>query len=302
VKVVWTRQEDFRIDQHRTAVLTRARLGLGADGRPVAFEAKIAGDGVWRSLFPWWYAKMKPVDLPMFNLVGGAYAIPNETASYTVVPQSVRIGPFRGNGESHNGYVMETLIDEAAQAAKQDPLAYRRDLLARDARSVAVLDRAAALARWGHAAAERHQGVAFYQSAFYGCRLATIVEVYNSTDGIKVEHVTAVCDSGLVINPMLAERCLEGGLVFGLSNALFEEITLAGGAPEQHNFDEYRVMRMSETPDITVEVISVGEKPGSFGEIGVVPVCAALANAVFQATGARLRSQPYLKSIVKFAL
>jgi isoquinoline 1-oxidoreductase beta subunit len=302
VKVIWTRQEDLRVDQHRTAILTRARLGLGADGRPLAFEAKVAGDGVWRSLFPWWYAKMKPVDLPMFNLVGGAYAIPNETASYTVVPQAVRIGAFRGNGESHNGYVMEALIDEAAHVAKQDPLGYRRALLANDSRSVAVIDRVGVLARWGHAAAGRYQGVAFYQSAFYGCRLAAIVEVSNGKDGIKVEHVTAVCDSGLVINPMLAERCLEGGLVFGLSNALFEEITLAGGAPEQHNFDEYRVMRMNETPDITVEVISVGEKPGSFGEIGVVPVGAALANAIFQATGERLRSQPFSKSNVKFAL
>lgn len=302
VKVIWTRQEDLRIDQHRTAILTRARLGLGVDGRPLAFDAKVAGDGVWRSLFPWWYAKMKPIDLPMFNLVGGPYAIPNETASYTVVPQSVRIGAFRGNGETHNGYIMETLIDEAAHAAKKDPLAYRRDLLAKDARSVAVIDRAATLASWGHAPAGRHQGVAYYQSVFYSCRLAAIVEISNGKDGIKVEHVTAVCDSGLAINPMLAERCLEGGLVFGLSNALFEEITLAGGAPEQHNFDDYRVMRMNETPDITVEVISFGEKPGSFGEIGVVPVGAALANAVFRATGTRLRAQAFSKSNVKFAL
>jgi isoquinoline 1-oxidoreductase beta subunit len=244
---------------------------------------------------------MKPLDLPMFNLIAGPYGVPNEVGTYRVVPHPVRIGAFRGNGETHNGYIMETMIDEAAHAAQTDPLAYRRARVSEDARSTAVLDRVAALSRWGKVEKGRFQGVAYYQAAFYGCRLAAVVEISNGEQGIKVEHVTAVCDSGLVINPMLAERCIEGGLIFGIGNAIYEEITLAGGAPEQHNFNDYRLIRMNEAPDTTVEIINFGEKPGNFGEIGVMPVGAALANAIFKATGKRLRTQPFIKSDVKFA-
>ncbi|MFP3553956.1 molybdopterin cofactor-binding domain-containing protein [Paraburkholderia sp. SIMBA_049] len=301
VKVIWTRAEDLRVDQHRTAVIGRARMGLDAAGMPVAYEAKIASDGVWRSMFPWWYAKKKPLDLPLFTLVGSSYGIPNESGTYVLTPHPVRIGAFRGNNETHNGFLLETIIDEAAHASKSDPLKYRRKLLKHDPRSTAVIDRAAELAGWGNAVPGRYQGVAFYQSEFYRCRLAVIVEVSTSEKGIKVERIVGVCDSGLVINPLLAERCIEAGMVFGLSNTLYERITLSGGAPEQRNFNDYRVLRFDETPEIKVEVISVGEQPGSFGEIGVVPVGAALGNAIFAATGDRLRSQPFSAYGAKFA-
>ena len=237
VKVIWTREEDLRIDQHRTAFLGRARLGLGADGMPIAYEAKIACDGLWQRLFPWFYAKKKPVDLPTFDLVGSSYGIPNEAGTYVNVPLPVRIGAFRGNNDTHNGFMLELMIDDAAREAGIDPLAYRRRLLAKDARSTAVLDRAAAIAGWGKTAAGHHQGVAFWQSDFYRCRLAVIVEVSGTADALKVERLIGVCDFGLAINPMLAERAVEAGMIFGLSNAMSERITLSGGAPEQTNFD-----------------------------------------------------------------
>src|SRR6267378_3698621 len=167
VKVVWTREEDLRVDQHRTAFLGRARLGLGANGMPVAYEAKIACDGLWQRLFPWFYAKKMPVDLPTFDLVGSSYGIPNEAGTYVNVPLPVRIGAFRGNNDTHNGFMLESMIDDAAREAGIDPLAYRRRLLAKDARSTAVLDRAAAIAGWSKTAAGHHQGVAFWQSDFY---------------------------------------------------------------------------------------------------------------------------------------
>ena len=107
VKVVWTREEDLRIDQHRTAFMGRVRMGLGADGMPVAYEAKIACDGLWQRLFPWFYAKKKPVDLPTFSLVGSSYGIPNEAGIYVNVPLPVRIGAFRGNNDTHNGFMLE---------------------------------------------------------------------------------------------------------------------------------------------------------------------------------------------------
>src|SRR5712664_508335 len=201
VKVVWTREEDLRVDQHRTAFLGRARLGLGADGMPVAYEAKIACDGLWQRLFPWFYAKKKPVDLPTFNVVGSSYGIPNEAGTYVNVPLPVRIGAFRGNNDTHNGFMLESMIDDAAREAGIDPLAYRRRLLAKDARSTAVLDRAGAIAGWGKTAAGHHQGVAFWQSDFYRCRLAVIVEVSGTADALKVERLIGVCNSGLAINP-----------------------------------------------------------------------------------------------------
>jgi isoquinoline 1-oxidoreductase beta subunit len=293
VKVVWTREEDLRVDQHRTAFLGRVRMGLGADGMPVAYEAKIACDGLWQRLFPWFYAKKKPLDLPMFDLVGSSYGIPNEAGTYVNVPLPVRIGAFRGNNDTHNGFMLESMIDDAARYAGIDPLAYRRKLLANDARSTAVLDRAAAIAGWGNVVAGHHQGIAFWQSDFYRCRLAVIVEVSGTVDALKVERLVGVCDSGLAINPMLAERAVEAGMIFGLSNAMSEGITLAGGAPEQSNFDAYQVLRMDQTPDVTVEIVPVGDEPGSFGEVGTMPMCSALGNAIFTATGKRIRTTPF---------
>jgi isoquinoline 1-oxidoreductase subunit beta len=300
VKVMWTREEDLRVDQHRTAFLGRVRMGLAADGTPVAYEAKIACDGLWQRLFPWFFAKKKPVDLPMFSLVGSAYGIPNEAGAYVNVPLPVRIGAFRGNNDTHNGFMLETMIDEAAHVTGTDPLAYRRRLLSKDARSIAVLDRAAAIAGWGKVVAGHHQGIAYLQSEFYRCRLAVIVEVSGTADALKVERLVGVCDSGLTINPLLAERAVEAGLIFGLSNAMSERITLAGGAPEQTNFDTYQLLRIDQAPDVTVEIISVGDEPGSFGEIGTMPVGTALGNAIFSATGKRIRTQPFGANGVTF--
>jgi isoquinoline 1-oxidoreductase subunit beta len=300
VKVIWTRQEDLRIDQHRTAFLGRARLGLGADGMPVAYEAKIACDGLWQRLFPWFYAKKKPMDLPALDLVGSSYGIPNEAGTYVNVPLPVRIGAFRGNNDTHNGFMLESMIDDAAREARIDPLDYRRRLLANDARSTAVLNRAAAIAGWGKAAAGHYQGMAFWQSDFYRCRLAVIVEVSGTAGALKVERLVGVCDSGLVINPMLAERAVEAGMIFGLSNAMSERITLLGGAPEQTNFDSYQLLRIDQAPDITVEIISVGDEPGSFGEVGTMPMCSALGNAIVAATGKRIRTTPFGANGVMF--
>jgi CO/xanthine dehydrogenase Mo-binding subunit len=120
-----------------------------------------------------------------------------------------------------------------------------------------------------------------------------IVEVSGTADALKVERLVGVCDSGLAINPMLAERAVEAGMIFGLSNAMSERITLSGGAPEQTNFDSYQVLRIDQAPDVTVEIISVGDEPGSFGEVGTMPMCSALGNAIVSATGKRIRTTPF---------
>ena len=118
---------------------------------------------------------------------------------------------------------------------------------------------------------------------------------------LKVERAIGVCDSGLTINPNLAKQCIEGGMIFGLSNAMYEQITLAGGAPEQLNFDEYQLLRIDAAPDVVCEIISVGEEPGSFGEVGTMPIGTALGNAIAAATGKRVRAQPYAANGVNFA-
>jgi len=301
VKAMWTRDQDLRNDQFRTSAIMRARLGLGADGMPVAWDMRTASDGVWRQLFPWFYAEKRPLDLPILTLVANGYPIPNEYGSYRVVPHPVRIGAFRGNSDQMNGYVRDVMIDEAAHATGQDPVAYRLKLLAGDSRSANVIRRAATLAGWGHAPPGRFQGISFVQSDFYATRIAVVVEVAKTSDGIRVTRTFAACDSGLVINPMLCEHCIAGGIIFGLSNAMFEEVTLTDGAADQKNFNDYRLMRMNEAPDVQVEIISVGEIPGSFGEIGTFPVGAALSNALFQANGERYRAQPFVKNGVTFA-
>jgi CO/xanthine dehydrogenase Mo-binding subunit len=198
---------------------------------PVSCAARVHGDQVEL----WLSTKSPTLDAchAMFSIVGSAYRIPNEAGTYVNVPLPVCIGAFRGNNDTHNGFMLETMIDEAAHATGADPLEYRRRLLSKDARSIAVLDRAAAIAGWGKVATGHHQGIAYLQSEFYRCRLAVIVEVSGTADALKVERLVGVCDSGLAVNPLLAERVVEAGMIFGLSNAMSERITLAGGAPEQ---------------------------------------------------------------------
>ena len=302
VKVVWSREEDLRVDQHRSAFRARVRIGLGTDGMPVAYEAKLAGMGFWQSQFTAWWERMKKLDVPMFGLVGTPYAIPNEAGEYVAVPMPVRIGPWRGNNESHNLFFTETIIDEAAHAAGQDPLLYRRRLVEKDARTIRVLDRAAELSGWAKSEPGRFKGVALMVSdRNWRCRLAHVVEVSLQSNRPRIERVTCVCDSGLVINPTLARQNLEGGIVFGLSTAMREQITLAGGAPEQTNFDTYELLRIDETPEIVVELIQGSDEPGAFGEVASPAVAPALGNALFRAIGRRLRALPFAANGVRFA-
>jgi isoquinoline 1-oxidoreductase beta subunit len=302
VKVIWSRREDLRMDQHRTALRARVRMALDANGMPLAYVAKTSGMGLWQYQFPWWYSQLAPLDLPLFSLVGSTYKIPNEHGEFVVVDSPVRIGPWRGNHEYHNSFLLETMMDEAATAAGQDALAYRRKLLAADARSVAVLDRVAQLSNWGSPSKGRYQGISFLHSdQNWHARLAVVAEVSLQDNRVKVERLVGVCDSGLVINRNLAQQCIEGGLIFGLSNVMREQITLKSGAPEQENFDTYRLLRLDECPEVVVDVLSVGEEPGGYGEVSSSPVGPAVANAIFKATGKRIRTHPFSAQGIEFS-
>jgi CO/xanthine dehydrogenase Mo-binding subunit len=293
VKVVWTREEDIRHDVFRPYYLDRFSAGLGADGRPVAWTHRIVGPAILARYLP--PAFKNGIDL---DGVDGAaqllYDIPSIRIEYQRHEEPVlNTGFWRGVGVTHNDFVIEGFMDELAVAAKQDPVAYRRALLHKSPRATAVLDAAAQGAGWGKPlAAGRGRGVSILFSE-WGSYLAQVAEVEVSKAGdVRVHRIVCAVDCGQVVNPDTVKAQIEGGIIFGISGALWGEVTLEKGRVQQSNFHDYRVMRIDETPQIEVILIRNGEKPGGIGEPGTAVTAPAVANAVFAATGKRIRKLP----------
>jgi isoquinoline 1-oxidoreductase beta subunit len=218
-----------------------------------------------------------------------------------IEPPGIPTAFWRSVGPSHNVFVTESFIDELAAAAKQDPVAYRRALLDRNPRAKAVLDLAAEKSGWGQPLPKgRGRGIAL-QFAF-GSYLAQVAEVEVATDGtVRVHRVIAAMDCGAVVNPNTVQAQIQSAVNFGLTAALYGEITLKGGRVEQTNFDTYQILRMNEAPTIEVHVVQSSEAPGGMGEAGTSGIVPAVANAVFAATGKRLRKMPIDASALKQA-
>lgn len=296
VKVIWSREEDMQQDFYRPACAVRLSAALDAQGRPTAAHIRVAGSGPL--LFNRPQAVKDGLDpMAVTGLADMPYRIEHRHTESVEVPPPVRVGFWRGTSNSQNTFFLESFIDELAHAARQDPLAYRRALLAHDPRSVAVLDLAATKAGWGRAAAGSAQGVAFFHAARWKTRVALVVELSRAGDALRVARMVCVADSGLVVNPNLVQAQLEGGLLFGLNAALNGEITVAQGRVVQSNFHDYPILRMHETPAMETYTIEGDTEPGSFGEIAVPPVAPALANAVFAAHGRRIRALPMAKQV-----
>jgi isoquinoline 1-oxidoreductase beta subunit len=194
---------------------------------------------------------------------------------------------------THNTFVVESFIDELAAAAKQDPVAYRRALLSKSPRALAVLDLAAKAAGWGQPLpARRGRGVALLYSG-WDTYVAQVADVEVSPSGeVRLHRIVCAVDCGTVVNPDIVKAQIEGGVIFGISGALYGEVTLKNGRVEQSNFNDYRVLRMNEAPAIEVHLVRNGEAPGGIGEPGTAVTAPALANAVFAATGKRIRKLP----------
>jgi isoquinoline 1-oxidoreductase beta subunit len=227
------------------------------------------------------------------------YDIPSIRVEYVRHEEPVvRTGWWRGVGVTHNNYVVESFIDEIADASRQDTVAFRRGLLGKSPRARAVLDLAAEKAGWGKPLPPRHgRGVALMYSG-WDTYVAQIAEVEVSGTGeIGVRRVVCAVDCGTIINPDTVTAQIESGVVFGISGALWGEITLKNGRVEQSNFHDYRVLRMNETPAIEVHLVRNLEAPGGMGEPGTAATAPALANAVFAATGKRIRQLPLQKAI-----
>ena len=296
VKVVWRRDQDIQHDRYRPYYVDRLRATLDEKGMPLAWSHTIAGSSVSMA---WDGQPLKNgVDDDAVECATNLhYAVPNLTVRYVrQEPTGVPTSWWRGVGPTRSVFVVESFIDELAAAARQDPVAYRAALL-KNPRARQVLELAAAKSGWGSPLpAGRGRGVSV-QSAF-GSFLAQVVEV--SVDAelhVRVERVTCALDCGQVVNPDTIHAQLQGGVVFGLSAALAGEVTVADGRIEQGNFNDYPVMRLGETPAIATHVVGSGESPGGVGETGTACVAAALCNAVFAATGRRVRTLPLSRGL-----
>jgi isoquinoline 1-oxidoreductase beta subunit len=292
VKLLWTREEDIRHDFYRPAAMAQFTAGLDASGMPVAWRIRVTGPSILANLFP--QRLTNGVDASFANgfTEEMAYEVPNYEVSYAMRATHVPVGFWRSVNHSQNGFFRESFIDEMAHAAEQDPYQYRRKLLSRDPVRLAVLDAAAQKAGWGQPMPQgASRGIALVEA--YGSLCAQVVEAsVGDKSGVKVHRVVAALDTGHVVNPEILRAQLESGIVYGMSAALYGAITIENGRVQQGNFDDYEMLRIAEMPAVETVLVPSGGFWGGGGELGVPPLAPALCNAIFAASGKRVRSLP----------
>ena len=293
VKVVWTREDDTRGGYYRPMWAHRVSAGLGADGAPVAWKQSIVGQSIMEGT-PFAAMIKDGIDeTSVEGVVDSPYveAVPHHWVGLQSPKNPVPVLWWRSVGHTHTAFVMETMVDELAAAAGQDPLVYRRRLLQKAPRHLGVLELAAARAGWGTPApAGRVRGLAVHSS--FGSYVAEVAEISVEKNAIRVHRVVCAVDCGICVNPAGVTAQMESGIAYGLSAALYGAITLKDGRVQQSNFDDYLVLRLDAMPKVEVHIVASGEKAGGAGEPGTPPIAPAVANAVFAATGKRLRSLP----------
>ena len=273
VKMIWSREQDIRQDFYRPATTAKVVAGIGEDGAPVSWDYQFVN-------------KHEPVEATEIP-----YRIPNQLIHYAKTENPIRFGPWRSVDHTQHGFFVESFIDEIAHEEGKDPLAYRRSLLGDSPRHVAALDAVAKLSGWGRAMPEgRGLGVAVTNS--FGTVVAEVAEVDMSGPELKVVEVWAAADPGFVVNPDGFTAQIESAIIYGLSAALYGNITVEEGAVVQSNFHDYPVVRMHNAPKISVALINSGARVGGGGEPGTPPIAPAVANAIFAASGRRIRTLP----------
>src|SRR5438270_171915 len=289
VKVVWTREDDIRGGWYRPMAYDRISAGLDASGNPVAWDHTIVSQGVLEGTI---FAPDGNDGSSVEGAVEMPYAIPNVLVSLHATKLGVPVLWWRSVGNSHTAFVVESFIDELAHASGKDPYQFRRALLAKKPRHLAVLELAAEKAHWG-APLPKGQGRGIALHFSFDTYVAEVAEVsVSEPDTIRVHRVVAAVDCGRVVNPDGVVAQTEGGIIFGLSAALKSEITLDRGRVQQSNFHDYQVLRINEAPQIEVYIVPSTEHPMGVGEPPVPPIAPAVANAVFAATGKRVRKSP----------
>ncbi len=301
VKLVWTREEDLQHDFYRPATQHKLTGGFDAAGATVAWNHRIVSPSITKRLFS--ISDKISMDIesrkPIWHdptISDGAlhirYEIPNLRVEWANVDYPVPIGFWRSVGASQNGFAVESFVDELAHAAGKDPIEFRKGLLAKHPRFVTALDTVKEKSGWGKALPARHgRGVAIVES--FGSICAQVAEVSVSEEGeVKVHRVTAAVDCASFVNPSIIEAQVQGGIVYGLTSALKGPITIANGRVQQSGFHDYPMLRMHEMPHIETHVLTSDAKMGGIGEVSVPPAPPALVNAIFAATGVRLRKLP----------
>ena len=297
VKVIWTREEDMHQDMYRPAYRNVMAGSVNQDGKITGWTHRVAGGSIILRMFG---PLKKGIDE---DALDGALEIPYDIADRRVEyahaePLALRLGWWRGVSPNNNVFAIESLMDELAKKAAKDPIAFRIAHLKKSPRLKAALEQVAQQSDWGKALPARHGRGVCAQFAF-GTYMATVAEVEVETDGtIRVRRMTSVVDAGRVVNPDTLAAQVQGGLIFGLTAALHGKITVANGRVQQNNFNDYRMMRINETPDIQVHIIKSSEAPGGIGEPGCTAGPPSLVNAVAAATGIRVRELPIDRDIL----
>jgi isoquinoline 1-oxidoreductase beta subunit len=299
VKVTWSRETDLRCGRYKPMTAHWLRAGLDEAGRLLAWHHRLASDEPQASSDPFRYESGK--GWPAISSPGmeSLYAVANQRAEVLRQTTGVRLSPLRGVGGTPNKFAQESFVDEIARAERRDALAFRLALLEAQPRAQRVLRAAAEMAGWP---GDGGLGISFVAES--GALLATVIdaEVDRASGTVRARRVWAAIDLGTAVQPRNAAGNVEGGVVYGLSNALTERVSFAGGAAQQSNFHDYRVLRMAQTPAIEVRVLESNEPPGGCAEIGAVGAAAALGNAVAARTGARVRALPLTPERVLAAL
>jgi isoquinoline 1-oxidoreductase beta subunit len=293
IKLLWTREDDLQHDFYRPAAYDRLSAALDAKGWPVAWNQRIVSPSILKRIMPQGLEQDGRLDSS--SVEGAAnlpYAIPNILVDYVMVDSGVPVGFWRSVGNSQNGFITESFIEELAAEAKQDPVKFRLKLLGQRPRHQAVLRLVAEKAGWGgKLPAGEGRGVAVLES--FGSFVAEVAEVAVDKDGaLQVKRVVCAIDCGSVVNPDTVKAQLESAVAFALTAALKGPISLKSGRIEQSNFHDYPLLRIDEMPRVEVHILPSREAPGGVGEPGVPPLAPAVANAVFAATGNRIRRLP----------
>lgn len=306
VQMVWSREEDMQHDFYRPAKCARFRIALDKDGYPTDWRVKLASPSSFQRTLD---ASLPELSwLPVADIIGDVsimagldksfkqsnpfpYQVGRLESDYEIMDFHVPVGSHRSVQHSFSGFCKEAAIDECAHAAGQDPLMYRHSLLKDEPRYTAVMDLAAKKAGWGKAPAGRFHGLAVHRSfKTYVAEIAEI-SIENGTD-LKIHKIVCAVDCGLVVNPAIAESQVQGGVLWGLESAFYGEITIEDGRVAQSNFDDYALLYLSEAPPVEVYFVDSSEDPTGLGEPSTPPVAAALTNAIFAATGRRIRKLP----------
>ena len=292
VQVTWSREDDMQHDFYRPASYSRFEAGLDAEGWPVAWSNRIACPSIMSRFIP---GAVKD-GLDESSVEGAAdlpYAIPNIFVDYQLTETGIPVGFWRSVGHSQNAFFSECFLDELAAASGKDPYEFRRRLLQKAPRHLGVLELAATKAGWGEALpAGRYRGIAVLKSFESYVAEVAEVSVDKKSSGVRVHGVVCAVDCGRTVNPLTIEAQMQSAIVFGMTAALKGEITINKGRVEQGNFDEYQMLRMNEMPKVEVHIMPSDQPASGIGEPGTPPIAPAVCNAIFAATGKRIRRLP----------